>query len=346
MDFLRPEFENAINPFVEGDVVMIGRFAYTGVDIIKLAGDEAYKQAFNDWIWEDWIPGRRERKDEILALPANATRYEELKQVIKCGRAIPFVGSGMSCPTGMPTWVRFLRETRKQARGFTAQQLETLLKTGRFETAATRIFDAMPSRLFNERFEASFVLKSGKPIKGPVQLLPYLFNSIAITTNFDGILEKAYGNAGQTFQVILYGTGVGDYRKKVSAGTRCLLKLHGNYAETHSRVLTKKEYDAFYKKNSSGREELSFIFRGGGLIFLGCSLRQDRTMDLLEKISDTDENMPRHCALLQQPKTKRETQNREHFLAKRNVFPIWYDGEHDTDIEALIVGLMEDLKKF
>jgi hypothetical protein len=346
MDFLRPEFEKAVLPSVEAEVVQIGRFTYTGVDILKLAGDEAYKQAFNDWIWDDWIPSRRERKDEILKLPANATRYEDLKGVISCGRAIPFVGSGMSCPTGMPTWARFLHDTREQAKRFSTAQLEALLASGKFELAATRIFGAMPQQLFNERFEASFSLRRERPIKGPVQLLPFLFDSIGITTNFDTILETVYGSNGQEFQVILYGMGVGDYRRKVVAGTRCLLKLHGNYAETHSRVLTKKEYDAFYGRRSSGREELALIFRGGGLVFLGCSLSQDRTMALLKAIADKDRNMPRHYAFLQRPKTKGETTNREHFLAERNVFPIWYDGDHDTDIEALLVGLIEDLKRF
>ena len=36
---------------------------------------------------------------------------------------------------------------------------------------------------------------------------------------------------------------------------------------------------------------------------------------------------------------------REHFLTERNIFPIWYDGDHNTDIEALLVGLIDDLKK-
>jgi len=36
---------------------------------------------------------------------------------------------------------------------------------------------------------------------------------------------------------------------------------------------------------------------------------------------------------------------REHFLTERNIFPIWYDGDHSTDVEALLVALMDDLGK-
>src|SRR5204863_7405128 len=123
-----------------------------------------------------------------------------------------------------------------------------------------------------------FTIKRGQIISGAVQLLPYLFDSTVITTNFDGILELAYGSADKAFQFILYGMGVGDFRKKVTLGARCLLKLHGDYAANYGRVLLTNEYDDFYSEGCSGQIELSHIFRGGGLLFLGCSLSQDRTM--------------------------------------------------------------------
>ena len=345
MEFLRPQFESEIEPFIQGDVVQVGRFGYTGADILKLAGENAYKQAFGDWVWEEWLPNRRDRKDELLKLNSNGTRFHELKKFIANGGAIPFVGSGMSAPTGMPTWERFLRDTCKRTKGFTVKQLEACLSAGNFEEAASSIFGAMPPRLFNECFESNFTIQPGQMIDGAVRLLPLLFESIVITTNFDAVLEDVYTEGDRTFQAILHGMDIGDFRKKNVLGSRCLLKLHGNYNATQGRVLLKDEYDGFYQPASSGREELSLIFRRGGLVFLGCSLWQDRTMALLKEVADTDKNMPRHYAFLQRPKTTRMIVEREHFLTERNIFPIWYDGDHGTDVEALLVGLMEDLEK-
>lgn len=344
MDFLRPQFESAIEPFVEGDVVQIGRFGYTGADILKLAGEEAYKQAFGDWVWQEWIPARRDRKDELLKLDSNESRFTELKKMIASGGAIPFVGSGMSAPTGLPTWGKFLRDTCKRTKGFKITELEAFLAAGDFEEAASRIFGAMPPQLFNECFESNFTVKQSRAIDGAVRLLPFIFDSIVITTNFDGILEEVYRDGGKTFQAILQGMDVGDFRKKTVLGSRCLLKLHGNYNANHGRVLLKAEYDGFYKPKCSGREELALIFRRGAMVFLGCSLSQDRTMALLKEVAADDKNMPRHYALLQRPKASKIVE-REHFLTERNIFPIWYDGDHSTDVEALLVGLMEDLKK-
>lgn len=344
MEFLYPEFENEIEPFVEGDVVMIGPFAFTGPEILRRAGQDSYKKAFDQWVWDVWIPSRRERKDDLLKIHSNGARYEDVRKLIESGGAIPFVGSGMSVPTGMPMWSTFLQETCHRTLGFTVAELKTCLDAGDYEDAASRIFGSMPVQLFNERFENNFKIKSNQVIGGAVRLLPRLFESNLITTNFDTVLEQVYTTAERTFQEILCGQAVAEFRRKCNHGTRCLVKLHGKYDSTHGRVLLKHEYEGFYNQGCTGREELSLIFRRGGLVFLGCSLFQDRTMALLKEIAESDLNMPRHYALLKIPDPN-ELVAREHFLTERNIFPIWYDGDHNTDVEAILVGLMEDLRK-
>lgn len=344
MDFLYPLFEASIEPFVEGSVVQVGRFAYTGVDILNLAGQDAYKQAFGDWVWEEWVPSRRERANEILELDSNASRFNELKKIIANGGAIPFVGSGMSVPTGLPTWGQFLRDTCRRARGFNVADLEACLAVGDYEEAASRIYDGMPPQLFHECFESNFAIQATQAIEGAVRLLPFLFESMVITTNFDPILENVYKSVEKPFHEVLYGTAVGEFRRVSISASRCLLKLHGKHNVAHGRVLLKGEYDGFYNPGSVGREELSLIFRRGGLFFLGCSLSQDRTMLLLKEIADSDRDMPRHFALLRRPDDETFLE-KEHFLAERNIFPIWYNGDHSADIEALLVELMQDLGK-
>jgi len=228
--------------------------------------------------------------------------------------------------------------------GFGLEDLKACLAAGDYEDAASRIFDGMPPQLFNECFESAFTARPTQTIDGAVRLWPFLFESIVITTNFDPVLEQVYDSKEKPFQEILYGTAVGEFRRKCINGSRCLLKLHGQHDVAHGRVLMKSEYDSFYDPRSDGREELTLIFRRGGLLFLGCSLYQDRTMSLLKEIADADKNMPRHFALLRLPPQEMLIE-REHFLAERNIFPIWYDGEHCADIEALLVRVMDDLSK-
>jgi hypothetical protein len=290
MDILRPEFEASIEPFIEDGVVRVGRFSYTAAEILSSAGAEAYQEALGDWIWDEWVPFRRERTNEILEFGSNNSRFFELKTIIESGGAIPFVGSGMSVPTGMPTWGAFLRKACARASGLTVAELESCLAAGEYEEAASRIRDGMPPRLFNECFESNFTIQPTQTIDGAVRLLPFLFESIIITTNFDPILENVYKSMDKAFQEILHGTAVSEFRRKHLNGTRCLLKLHGKHDLSQGRVLLKAEYDEFYQPESNGRQELSLIFRRGGLFFLGCSLNQDRTMVLLKEIADADRN--------------------------------------------------------
>lgn len=344
MDFLRDKFEASIQPVVEGRSVFIGSIEYTATQILNRFGDDIYKQAFGEWIWEEWLPPRLDRRDVIIARHANGQRYRDLCQIDGSGAACPFIGSGMSEPSGMPLWGRFLRSVRAEAQGFTADELETCLRAGLYEDAASRISTGMPPQLFRECFERHFPQLDPEDIDGAIQLLPFLFQSAVVTTNFDTILESVYGSNGMPFQSVLHGTEVGNFRRHGQRGARCLLKIHGHYDAVGGRVLLKEEYERFYHADSPGRQELAHLFQRGGLVFLGCSLYQDRTMALLKDLADRDPHIPRSYALLQQPAPEVLTE-REHFLAERNIFPIWYDGDHNTDIEALLVGLMDDLKR-
>lgn len=344
MDFLRQEFEESIQPVIEGEIVRVGSQGYTAAQILEKFGDDTYKQAFREWIWDEWLPSRRDRRDAIIAQRANGQRYRDLCQIVGSGNACPFVGSGMSVSSGMPMWAAFLRSVRAQAQGFTADELEACLSAGLYEDAASRISAGMPPQLFRECFERHFPQLGPYDIDGAIQLLPFLFQSAVVTTNFDTILESVYAANKLPFQNILHGTEVGNFRRHGQRGARCLLKIHGHYDAVGGRVLLKDEYERFYQADSPGRQELAHLFQRGGLVFLGCSLCQDRTMALLKELADRDPHIPRSYALLQQPAPGILTA-REHFLAERNIFPIWYDGDHNTDIEALLVGLMDDLKR-
>lgn len=277
-----------------------------------------------------------DRTVELLKFDSNHFRYNELKKLVQQGTVVPFIGSGMSAATGIPMWSNFLREMQRKADGLSAEELELLLQCGSFETAATRIFEGMPPRLFNEQFERAFVLDNTRIISGPVRYLPELFKSTIITTNFDRVIEHVYEKRNFPFQDTLYGTDIGRYRRIEQQNRRCLLKLHGDYSRS-GRVLTTEEYDAFYSPNCPGRIELALLFKTQSLLFIGCSLMGDRTMALLKEEADKDENMISHYAFLKHPDG--DIDKRERFLTERSIFPIWYDDDHDKDIEALLLGL-------
>jgi hypothetical protein len=177
-------------------------------------------------------------------------------------------------------------------------------------------------------------------IAGPILLLPAVFPNVVLTTNLDRVLEHVYGIGGQDFDHILSGEEIGRYRSQKSSTARCLLKLHGDCGRACGRVLLTSEYETTYAKGTTVREELCLLYRMNSLLFVGCSLGEDRTVSLIYDVAAADPNMPKHYCFLQTPGGDESRLAREHFLTDRGVYPIWYDLPHDVALTALFDGLM------
>jgi hypothetical protein len=261
---------------------------------------------------------------------------------------VPFVGSGMSTPSGLPTWSDLLRNVRK----FTAcdpAELERLLETFRFEEAADLIASSTNPRLLSERVEHDLRIKDPSEICGAVRLLPGLFPNLVITTNLDDVLEYLYRVNDRPFDHVLAGHELAQYRSLKSPSDRFLLKLHGDRKRLTTRVLLSVEYNATYAPGSPIREELALLYRLNSLLFVGCSLGSDRTVRLIEEVAGSDERMPKHFCFLALPINDASRVARENFLTRHGVYPIWYSSPHDESVTALLDGLFttssEDVRR-
>jgi hypothetical protein len=203
------EFRLRDGTALEGSV-FIGDTEFLPVETL-LEDDDAYQAEFNTWLDERWIPAQRDRRSEILKLHANAKRYEDLRDAVARRQVVPLIGSGMSVPSGLPTWSDLLRAIR----GFTTidpEVLESLLAASAFEEAADLIASATNPNLLNERVEHELRLDDAAAIDGAVRLLPATFPGLVITTNLDEILERHYHTCGLEFNEVLAGQDIARYR--------------------------------------------------------------------------------------------------------------------------------------
>jgi hypothetical protein len=60
-------------------------------------------------------------------------------------------------------------------------------------------------------------------------------------------------------------------------------------------------------------------------------------------VASVDPGMPKHYAFLKIPGNADKLREREHFLTERDVFPIWYPGDHNESIQALFVGMLQHI---
>ncbi len=83
---------------------------------------------------------------------------------------------------------------------------------------------------------------------------------------------------------------------------------------------------------------LDRLFSSYSLLFLGCSLTADRTIQTFIRVvsNRTAQTLPRHYALLPAPDDGNKRRALDQRLADANITPIWYpQGEHERVGEVL-----------
>lgn len=330
--------ESGIVLLTEGRVTIAGRSWKPG-DLLEALGGDVYSQAF-----ANWVTSRRqrllERADDILTQFDQVDRFEALKETFGAGSVMPFVGAGMSIPSAYPGWTAFLQRVRRQTR-ITEEYLSELLNLGEYERAAQELADAL-GVAFDEQVDAAFGRK--RELRGPVQLIPRVFDTAVATTNFDDVLSRCYVAGSRPFEQVVTGVDAEEIQRLLSAGRRVLVKLHGTATSGRGRILTAREYEAAY-----GGETISHVVRAlctRTLLFIGCRLTVDRLLTAIRAFVSAEghRRIARHYAFLATGDDETERLARAAALYQLNIYPIWYpDGTDDESIEALLYRLGEGI---
>lgn len=337
MDFWCPKYHEYLNS--EGDVDIIGS-TFQRSRILKELEPETYKLSFEDWV-EERKSTLRDVTNQVLAAYDNANRFSALKKAYGSGNVVPFLGAGLSMPSGYPGWTKFLWNLQGESH-VKADDLELLLSAGDYEEAAQLLHDDLGSALFNKQLQECF--DRDWAATGAINLIPLVFSgSDIITTNFDKLLESVFRGQEQGFDQPISGGNLSEALRILSSGGRYLLKLHGSCETVANRVLLRDEYVQAYGEAGVVEKFFSRFLFGKSLLFVGCSLLTDRTLRTMEQVVATEgaHTLPQHYAFLEL-KEGIDRVERKKALAKANIFPIWYpEGEHDESIEALLLALMD-----
>ena len=342
MDFLIPEFHKNLKDNslcrIENGHFYAGSYHIALEDALKAISEIEYKNTFNQWL-EMRKSGLIELADIFLEEFEQEDRFAKLKQSYKNKAVVPFIGAGLSQPSGYSMWTPFLLKLCK----LTSISETTLLKqlsNGEYEQAAEDLSKKLGTA-FNEELENSFGVR--REISGSVQLLPFFFDTPVFTTNFDNVLKKSFEQGKRSFEETIPGYSATEISKYLGSGERVLIKIHGTALSGNGRVLTKSEYEQHYEKDNI-ISKVIFAACSKTLLFMGCSLSTDRTILEMQKYANEmgHENCSRHYAFLKAPETQKSRNIKRQTLAEANIYPIWYSGgDHDQAIEALLYKLDE-----
>lgn len=282
---------------------------------------------------------------DLVSLADNRVTIAHLVEQLQTGGVIPFVGAGMSVPFGLPDWKSFL--TSLAPDGLAKKRIKLRLAKGDYEEAAESLLHWRGGNALQDGIDFTFGPKAlrASPADAAIRRLPELCAGPVLTTNFDSVLERVFEEAQRPFKDkdIVVGMQVDRLRKAVHQRGRVLVHLHGTAIDRTDRVFTLSEYRKRYGVSSPLEAVLRLVMTWP-LLFLGCSLNNDRPVRALRKLGAElrrrkAEALLAHYAVLEYPSDADKLRRRLGELARMGVKPIWYP----TGKRGLIRDLLDFL---
>lgn len=259
---------------------------------------------------------------------------------------VPFVGAGMSAGI-FPLWkdllISFdLLEKEKES-------LNSLIDMGRYEEAASFLFN-INKKLFVDTIKSAFDKKKIKinDISLATKKLPQITTDLIITTNLDNIIETLWEDYNLDLKIITPDS-TDTLNDATQQNDYCLVKLHGSVEESSKYVLTKEQYDETYGITSENNidfnkpfpSNLGRIMVSKTLLFLGCSLKSDRTLHVLDSIMRNFNDHIQHYAFLELSLSDEENILTERRLSKYGISVIWFPKNEFEAINTLLENLTQ-----
>jgi hypothetical protein len=243
---------------------------------------------------------------------------------------IPFVGAGMSAAFDFPQWADLIRNAAVKLTRRDRNAVNALLADQDFAAAATRVV----ASLGPERFQDTVAEQSGdyrvadsQLTTGALALLPLISNGPVITTNLDRNLERAYAAAERPFVQRVYGANPSEVVPALQRNDRVLWKIHGDWKDPRTQVLTDEEYKRRYSRHEQLGNLLRLALTNRPALFLGASLTKDYTVQVLAQIAK-DHPRLKHFTVEIAPETQAKFEKRIEQLTRLGVTPLWYVKDH------------------
>ena len=275
----------------------------------------------------------------------NQSRLINLLNLIENKDIIPFVGAGISKSGNFPTWKEHLKEQGRTA-DLNGDLVDQLIDSGQFEQVIHLIEQQNYLDAFEQELEDSFSHIDYVP--EITRLLAELFTDTVITTNYDKLLEHTFENDfNKTIQLI----DNRDPNKKRNNDAVSVIKLHGDILTPQHCIMSQNHYNNAYGNDCIDLtlpipKFLQQTFTSSSLLFLGCSLNNDRTVEVFKHIKQQARvdgvDLPKHYSIEQAPDSKQGIAKRNQALLEMGVTPIWFQpGEFDTVTEILKFAMHE-----
>lgn len=217
--------------------------------------------------------------------PYNEENINTIIEKIKSNKIVPYIGAGMSMISSdiYPSWGGFLDLTFDK---FKNSLDEHEYNSKNFEDKADYLYEKIGKITFSNHIKEVFAQEKLKDIQlegKAISLIPKIFKeSLILTTNYDKVIESSFARNNEVLTCAHPG-----HTEALNFALReensLLFKVHGDINEPEtSIILTKEQYDNAYS-NDELKSSLQSVYSNKFILFLGCSLSTDRSIELLKQ---------------------------------------------------------------
>jgi len=288
--------------------------------------------------------------ESALAVLGNTgPNAQNLNMLDSCrDKLVPFVGAGLSIPFGYPSWNGVLEQMAVQI-GL-GDAVKSLISKLQFEEAAELLVTTASLNYLDDSLRRAFDHERvSRPLndEGAASFLPRIARGPVLTTNFDRVLEMTFQDAQQPFAEVFHGRQIREASRALQLDQPFLLKLHGDYHDSEHRILTLTEYTREYGHSDPTNADLDLelptvLGQAVGsrpMLFLGCSMRQDRTLTVIGRIARRYSGTI-HFALLSAAEL---VPDRIRQLYSWNIRPLFFPAGHFEKISEFLQVLADSI---
>lgn len=282
--------------------------------------------------------------DKIMSYDtANRIVYNSLCKEIKKGEGVlPFVGAGLSA-FAYDTWEQLLIKLSSDLSSKDKKNIQKAVKVGDYFTASDLLCEKYGETLFYNELRDVFSedkIDDDELKKSAAYLVPKLCQGDCITTNFDRVLEHAcrLNNIVPDRAIPTDTNQLNEYLRNGNKKSALVFKIHGDILSNKDDIIvTGKSYNEHYGIDTPLRKQLTRWIDSRKLLFLGASLKQDRTVDIIkERMEEGMYNYTIYgCKQHDIPLLK------QHF-EEMNTMAIFYDSSDHKNLKTILSKLIKD----
>ena len=234
---------------------------------------------------------------DLFPRPCIPIDIEPLIEAVATNNAVAFVGAGASVSAGLPDWHQFLVQCLARARSSAPDETRWefaagMLEEGDFLTAAELLQRGIGSQLEQYIWDEFGSADTPSLVHTSIARIPF---SMAITTNYDRLLENAYASCPPV-RTWLDAPAVFSALRN---NRPCIVKTHGDVGNRPSLVLTKTEFRDIVQKSAAFNSCLRMLLTLRTFLFVGYSLRDHDLLALMDEARVMyDQDFGPHYAIL------------------------------------------------